>query len=129
MNAIMAGSTRRISTPQSRASAIDSTVQPAMENGVSSNELHRHDQIDVPFCHCASWYHQDAAAPYIAAVTAASGPNVPSSQRRGPVPWVQVNRNAPLSNSRATQGTPANRPTRRGRATTAAAMKFGVWLG
>src|SRR6202035_4130810 len=132
MNAIMAGCTRRMSTPQSRASAIDSTVQPAMENGVSSNELHRHGQIDVPFCHCASWYHQDAAAPYIAAVTvasAASGPNVPSSQRRGPVPCVQVNRNAPLSNSRATQGTPANRPTRRGRARMAAAMTFGVWLG
>src|ERR1700730_3865500 len=128
----MAGCTRRMSTPQSRASAIDSTVQPAMENGVSSNELHRHDQIDVPSCHCASWYHQYAAAPYIEALTAASstsGPDVPSSQRRGPVPCVQVNRNAPLSNSRATHGTPPNRPARTGRARTATAMTFGVWLG
>ena len=37
MNAIMAGSTRRMSTPHSRASAIASTVQPAMESGVSSS--------------------------------------------------------------------------------------------
>ncbi len=103
-----------------------------MESGVSSNELHRHDQIDVPACHCASWYHQYAAAPSIAALTAAtrtSGPNVPSSQCRGPVRCVQVNRNAPLSNSRATHGTPANRPVRTGRARTATAMRFGVWLG
>jgi len=54
MSAIVAGSTRRMSTPQSRASAIVSTVQPAMDSGVSSNELHRHDQIDVPACHCAT---------------------------------------------------------------------------
>ena len=132
MNAIMAGCARRMSTPHSRASAIDSTVQPAMESGVSSNELDRHDQIDVPSCHCAIWYHQYAAAPYIAALTAASrtsGPNVPSSQCRGLVPWVQVNRNAPLSNSRATHGTPANRPARTGRARTATAMPFGIGLG
>src|SRR6516225_2061137 len=128
----MAGSTRRMSTPQSRASAIVSTVQPAMESGVSSNEVHRHDQIDVPSCHCATWYHQYAAAPYIAALTAASRasePNVPSSQCRGPVLCVQVNRNAPLSNSRATHGTPANRPARTGRARTATAMTVGVGLG
>ena len=45
------------------------------------------------------------------------------------MPCAQVNRNAPLSNSLATHGTPANRPARTGKARIAAAMTFGIGLG
>ena len=66
----------------------------------------------------SGWLCQLTSAPNAAMITAtptAPGTIAASAHRIRPTPWVQVKRNVPVSNSRASTGAPAKAPTIPGR--------------
>src|ERR1017187_6096341 len=63
------------------------------------------------------WQYQENSrlnAPAAAVTAIASSASLATAQRSRPQPWVQANRNVPVSSSRASSGAPTNTPTSTG---------------
>ena len=103
--AAMAGTVRRISAPANTPMAKAARVQAAKSTPRRSNSCGANwpswpcgeERLEVPG-------EQQAEASAAAVTAAASSASLAIVQRARPQPWVQANRNVPVSSSRASSG-------------------------
>ena len=113
--AAMAGTVRLISAPAATPSAKASSVHAAKSTPRRSNSCGASPPSRPWANH--GWKYQENSRLNASAATVtatASSASLVIAQRVRPHPWVQANRNVPVSSSRASTGPPTNTPTSTG---------------